>query len=254
VTLLQIRTKFVDLSGRFDLVVNTTSYADNGANFFIQAGLRLLDSLQDTHLAVSRYQKDLAVGDSVLDVPSTIRSIKEVWIVDPSTTQRALLTKQALGYMKENYPKSVANTTRGTPVDWARTVNLLAPSQLSLTTSAGASPYTAQFSNDFEDLILANEAGQHLRSTILFGPPADKAYTMIVYAKFFSVMSAETDVCYWSEVYPELVVMAASWAVETFYRNTEGAQDWLAQIQNVLLGVDKDLVDEDVSGVSQIGE
>ena len=38
--LLQIRTKFVQLSGRYDLVVDAAGgdYSDNGADFFINAG------------------------------------------------------------------------------------------------------------------------------------------------------------------------------------------------------------------------
>ncbi len=41
-TLLQVRTNFITDSGRNDLVVDLTDYADRGANRFINAGQRCL--------------------------------------------------------------------------------------------------------------------------------------------------------------------------------------------------------------------
>ena len=41
--LLQIRTKFRDISGRFDLV--NSDYSDNGADFYINEGRKFLDRL-----------------------------------------------------------------------------------------------------------------------------------------------------------------------------------------------------------------
>ena len=43
--LLEIRTKFRSISGRYDLV--NSDYSDNGANFFIEEGRKWLDSKVD---------------------------------------------------------------------------------------------------------------------------------------------------------------------------------------------------------------
>ena len=54
--LKQIRSKFVQLSGRLDL---TTSYGkDNGADFFINAGIRLLNRLTCDHFKTNAYELD----------------------------------------------------------------------------------------------------------------------------------------------------------------------------------------------------
>jgi len=41
--LLEIRTEFIKQSGRYDLVTDATSWADNGANFYINSGQDYLD-------------------------------------------------------------------------------------------------------------------------------------------------------------------------------------------------------------------
>jgi len=57
----EIRTKFIDLSGRFDLAgsMESAPYSDGGADFFIASGQRYLDNSQLHPKSLLRYQKEL---------------------------------------------------------------------------------------------------------------------------------------------------------------------------------------------------
>lgn len=248
-TLLQIRQKFVELSGRYDLVSNPATFTpDNGANFFIQAGQRLLDNLHEKQLAW--YKKNLAIGDAVVDV-QYVKSVKEVWIANADG--RVQLDKVDYGWLRENYSKPIASQDTGDPLYYAVGVNKLSPAQITLTTVAGASPYTAQFTYGFEDLILANESSEGYQyATVLIAPPTDEVKTIEILGQFFSLpLSSDTQVNFWSEQYPELLIQSALYQMETFYRNSEGARDWYNAIDLGLLGLDKNQVDEEVTDIDQ---
>lgn len=251
-TLLQIRQKFVELSGRYDLVSNPSTFTpDNGANFFIQAGQRLLDNLHERQLAW--YKKNLAIGDAVIDVQYA-KSIKEVWVANADG--RVQLDKVDYGWLRENFSKPVASQDQGDPLYYAVGINKLSPSQITLTTAAGASPYTAQFTYGFEDLILANELSEGYQYvTVLIAPPTDEVKTIEILGQFFSLtLSTDAQVNFWSEQYPELLVKAALYELECFYRNTEGAKDWYNAVDLELLGLDKNQVDEEMTDfVERIG-
>jgi len=99
--LLDIRTEFVKRMGRFDLVVDTTNYADNGANEYIQAAQRQLDSEVPGPKSLSTYVKDIAANQTKLDV-TYLRSIEEVW-VKKSGTDRSELFLRSYSWMHEEY-------------------------------------------------------------------------------------------------------------------------------------------------------
>jgi hypothetical protein len=43
--LKDFRTQFIKLSGRYDLVLDAVDYVDNGANFYINGAVKMLDRL-----------------------------------------------------------------------------------------------------------------------------------------------------------------------------------------------------------------
>lgn len=53
-------------------------------------------------------------------------------------------------------------------------------------------------------------------------------------------LGAEIVENWWSAEEPFALIYAALWAIETGYRNTEGAKDWMNSLMDVLTGVDKD--------------
>lgn len=245
-SLLTARTKFVKLSGRYDLVSSPTAFTpDNGANAYIQAGQKFLDDLQETKFYW--YKINLSIGQAVVDL-SFARAIKEVWIAD--ATSRTQLEKKDLGWIKENYNGPIASLDRGTPLYYARAVNTMAPQQAALTTAN----YSAAFTYGFEDIIFANETGyQGSYDSILIAPPTDAVITIEVLGKFFSnTLSADADENFWTRQYEDTLVWAALRQLDISYRNFEGAASYEDAIMKDTLGIDKNLVDEDISGVLQI--
>ena len=83
---------------------------------------------------------------------------------------------------------------------------------------------------------------RYAKDGILFMPPADGVYAMTIYGGFFSDLSDDLDTTYHSEMYPELLLMASNLALEVFFRNTQGFNDWLNSMQVWLRTIDHDLV------------
>ena len=102
---LQVRTQFVKSSGRYDLVQGKT-FKDNGADFYIQSGSRLLDLLQDVPHTRKWYHKLIVPGDCVVEL-THFRSVEDIWIVDPDSTtdekSRKPLEEKSLKWIFENY-------------------------------------------------------------------------------------------------------------------------------------------------------
>ena len=119
--MLLVKKKLVDLSGRTDLVVDTTDYIDAGnigTKFFIQAATRMLDQMQDTPHSTAELAKTLTVGDSTWEV-SNLRSIESFWINDTSDTGWNSVTKKSLKGIRDKFSEPVADITNGVPQYWA---------------------------------------------------------------------------------------------------------------------------------------
>ena len=113
--LVEIRETVVKISGRYDLVVDTTNWADNGMDFYINAGQNMLDRLgiiKENEIALAM---TLAIGDYSVTFSQRCMSILEVWV--SSTTDRSKLEKvKKLSDLKEYYPELVSEITTGTPL------------------------------------------------------------------------------------------------------------------------------------------
>ena len=248
----EIRTKFVDLSGRFDLAGSMASapYTDGGADFFIQAGQRYLDNHQLNPKSLLRFQEDIAVDGYLVEFKDVL-AIKEVWYTTDDS--RKSLEKVSIGWLRENYDYPYTTTTSGTPKYYAINTIGLAGQQDALTTSN----YTDTFTREYQDIHFSGEASsthQHYRGIILMAP-SDKAATITILGQFKAKeLSANGDTNFWSVHYPDLLIQAANYSLESFYRNTEGAKDWRNVMTDTLEGIDYNLVEEDISGINQMEE
>jgi hypothetical protein len=84
-------------------------------------------------------------------------------------------------------------------------------------------------------------------------PPSDQIYTIEVLGKFFSYpLTADADINFWSAQYESTLVWAALRQLDISYRNFEGAKSYEDAILADTLGIDKNLVDEEISGINQI--
>jgi hypothetical protein len=110
--LAQIRTKFIQENGRYDLVVDTTNYADNGADFFIQSGQRLLDSILPNRKTLGNYVKNIVLNQSSL-VIKRVRFIDTVYYAGAGV-DRNYLTRKSYSWLVEEYGEDFGEKAKGT--------------------------------------------------------------------------------------------------------------------------------------------
>jgi hypothetical protein len=234
--LLQIRTWFVKESGRYDLVVDTTGYLDNGANNYINAAQRMLDRMQTVPLTEGHNWQQALVDIKHVIFPDC-RAVKRVFATKVSDSSRSELEKVSLDYVKEQHFLAIAGEAEtGTPLYYAPGIFRLAPESTQL---IGDIDVPA----NYLDYI---GTSAYMYNGILFTPACDETYAIETWAYFYTpAFSLDTDITYWSSQHPELLVMASQMMLEKFMRNTEGVKDWMAAIKMELDGIDKDLVEED---------
>lgn len=158
-SLLDIRKKFITRSGRFDLVVDTTSYVDSGANDYINDGQKLLDLLQPTDKSEAIRTATLTIADASYIV-DRVRSIKEVWIDDLGSNKskgRSQLLEMDRSVLYAEWADPIADITNDRPTHYA--IDTLRDTALEI-----------------------NET----RRRIQFRPPADFAYTLEIKGSFLS--------------------------------------------------------------------
>lgn len=250
-SLVSAREEFARRSGRHDLVTDFAGgdYSDNGADFFLNSGQRYLDDRASFLKSYAWYRTDLAVGGYRVEVEDCI-SIKEVWTMD-SDNGRSKLEKKDLEWLRREYNDPISDLTQGDPAYYSPLVVGLAPEQSSLTAAGGSDPYTAEFTYDWEDLTF----GDHWRKKAIWVmPPTDSIKTVSILGRWYSKrLSADTDKTYWTEVHEDLLVLAGMYALERFYRNSEGMRDFERAIEGRLLDIDKNDVEEAVQDLDQMG-
>lgn len=251
----EIRDKFVDLSGRQDLPTDltTTPYTDGNSSveFFIHNGQRFLDNHQIHPKSYLRYQKDVSIGAYFLEFKEAL-AIKEVWYTKPDA--RKILIKKPLGWLKENYSYPFADITDGDPTYFAINIIGLMGQQDALTSAN----YSTEFTEEYQDIHFGDEdssTSHQLLRGILIMPPPETAGTITVVGQFQSkTLSADADENFWTVKYPDLLIQASMYSLESFYRNTEGAKDWKNVIEETLRGIDYNLVEEESTGAFQLVE
>lgn len=225
--LLEIRTQFIKESGRFDLVVNTTTFADNGADYYIRAGQRFLDGLatnrkRQKELVVtlgqgtfSRYLTGVVAADSVL--------VK-------SATGSFYLNRMSIKDLREKYGYEAGcegDIEQGAPVDYAVVTG------------------RTNSSLRMEE--------QQAQPFLVFMPPLDGDYTFVIETMSYSeALNDNEDYNFWSMVYPHTLIQAAHYMIERAYRNTEGANDHLNAILADIRMIDAEVVDQEYANSTQM--
>jgi hypothetical protein len=221
--LLVVRQNFIRQSGRYDLATTGLNFADTdaGADYFINAGSRYLDTHQEHPLSEAQWDLAMAIGDCIADIKQ-LRSPSQVWFTTALGVE-AQLEKKRMDELLTLYP-SRSLTTSGAPLIWAQVIATYAPAQL------------------------PSGIGAEYRR-IMIMPPTDAAITLNVYGEFHQLeLTANTEYNYWSENYGDLLVLAALMTLEESNRNTSGVNDYLTAIERRLDGIDKDLVESEFSG------
>ena len=241
--LKEIRQWFIVESGRYDLVVDTTNWLDNGADKYINAGQRLLDRMVTTPKTLGRNFQVVEAGTYAVTFQKC-RAVKEVWVVPTAGTaddDRTKLTKKSISWIRKNYP-NMNDLDNGAPLYYAPANLRLAPEPASL----GDIDAPANYMD-----VVGDPTG--IYSGIIFMPPVDEQYLIEVWAYFEAqTLAVDLDESYWSVNYPDLLVMASQCELEMFARNTEGVKDWINAIETVCKAIDFDVVEEEIAEYNQM--
>ena len=233
--LLDVRKKFIELSGRFDLVVDTTDYKDNGADWFINSGQKFLDRILDTGKTNARAVVTLKA--SKYHIP--LQHCRAIFGVNLYETDGSSPVTQELNLdlMLKDY-----TTAQGTkPSEYCPSINNLAPD--------------TYFRNLQAILKGAGDVDACHVKGVLFNVPADKDYVADVFGLFYSAPLVEDkSESYWTQVHDDILVMSALYKLEVFYRNKSGSQDWLTNLMLDVSALDMDEVAEQIATISQIGD
>lgn len=233
--LLSVRKQFIQLSGHYDLVVDTVDFEDNGADFFLNAGQRWLDRKTELSVAIQKANCIAAIG-SIGVTFQWCRSIQQVWVIDVTNSERTLLEKVAHADLRQYYyGVPTVDITQGTPLYYCPGFFGQHPNN----------PLTVTNYLGFADVkgILPNE---EVFDGILFGPPCLTEMMIEIFGKFYSPQLTEnSSTSFWTVSHPETLIMAACRMVEVFHRNSEGVKDWEFAAMSQLTDMDKDLADEE---------
>ena len=236
--LLQIRTKFRELSGRFDLVNDDGS--DNGADFFINEGRKYLDRLDETQKSWASCFRFINIGGFAAHFPHC-RAIKEVWMM--TTTERWQLEKMNLqGLIADYLADQPSERTVGAPSYYSPTITRYIPENVTV--------------NNFESFLgwVDISAGNaHEYNSIIVDVPVEEKVAVEIKGLFYSMeLVSDTDQNYWSTVHPMLLIIAALRQTEIINRNTQGVKDWEASILSDMKQLGMDLVEELIAEVDQM--
>jgi hypothetical protein len=234
--LLQVRTKFVQLSGRYDLVVDAVAYVDNGANFYINEGQKLLDKLCKLPETKANIYMPLAIGEYGIEFQHSCRAIKKVFV--NTTEARTELTKVTLNELKNYYSGTVASIDNGAPTVYA--IANLRALETTDRDSLGV----------FLNLTHAEDDTKYDYRGIIVAPPVDEAYVVEISGLFNQFkLTDDTDENYWSLEDPALLLKAAMYHLESLSRGTENAKNWISAIRAEAKEHDMDSVEELISDI-----
>jgi len=238
--LLQTRTKFRELSGRFDLV--NADYTDNGADFFINEGRKFLDRLDTTQKSFASCFRFIETGFYAASIPYS-RAIKEVWA--STTAARWQLEKMDLQDLIAEYLTGLPSSrSTGTPLYYSPTITRYIPEN-----------ETADSFESFIGMVEIPAGNAHEYNTILVNVPVSEKTVVEIKGLFYShELTLDTEENYWTAVHPMLLIMAAMRQTEIINRNTQGVNDWTNAIAVDMKQLGMDYVEEIIAEVTSIGD
>ena len=236
--LLQTRTQFRAISGRFDLV--NEDFSDNGADFYLNEGRKFLDRLDETQKSWASCFRFVEVGRFSASFPYC-RAIKEVWAA--SSSARWQLEKMSLQDMIAGYLTGLPSSRSiGTPLYYSPCLTRYIPENAEV--------------GDIESFVGwvdVPAGGAHEYNALLINVPTDVKISLDIKGLYYSMELVEdTDTNFWSGAHPMLLIMAAMRQLEIVNRNTQGVKDWEASIRTDVAQLGMDLVEEIISEVTQI--
>ncbi len=281
-SLLSIRTQYVKISGRYDLVVDTSAYADNGADFFIQSGQRYIQALLLNTQSEARILRYLAPDTNRISF-SDCQSVSNVWIRERALIESGTLTigdryqittQSLLDFLDDGATSSDVGTIfTATSSTLTMTANdsvvrlsyddneegfqLSKQERVALINSTleNGGLSTADLPRYYAiDMIRdADVEGTEILRGILLAAPALHGYSLVLEGVFNpKKLESDSDINFWTEQYPDLLLLAGFRSMEMFYRNTQGVKDFEEFIRTARRGMDWEIVQETIQGINQV--
>ena len=232
--LREIRDEFIRRSGRYDLI--TEDGSDAGANFFIQSGARFLD--RRSNLDATRKGITVELCDTAGRV-----YVKDCWLIHRVSCQ---MLQSWLPCTKVHAVRGLACVLAnpGRPAFYAEKTERYIPDPSTSAAFLNNAPASAF---DRQDM-----ACHHIMLELW--PRPTQPCTVRVEGCFYSEpLLQDEDHNVWSERFPDTLIKAALYQLEIFYRNTEGAQDWLNSIQLDLTDAEQLEVLAEIDGKDEMG-
>jgi len=246
--LLDIRKQFVKISGRYDLVVDTEDYEDNGADFYITEGQKSLERRINFNPAVGKLFMDITAGGYKVNFQNC-RAIQEVWILsEESRTELILLDDYALRgihqkFVENMYTTPLSSMERGRPLYYY-------PTNFRRVPDSGTFAGDSAVLSSYLDTITPTDS---TASGLILLPSPDSGYSIEIKGLFYNpVLAADEDTNCWTVSYSSLLVMAALRHLEIMFRGSKAASAWESLIEAEILNLEKDAIEQEISQIDTL--
>jgi len=211
-TLLEFRKFFAKQSGRYDLVDQTTG-ADLGLDVYLKTALSYLDRIVETDKFLVEQEYTWKVGDTSKDIP--YRTIQEVWGKD-SEDNEWKLHKLTTTEVRQRYPAN--QTYTGAPAHFVHAI----------TRKAASTPFL------------------DTTTRILLLPTTTEEVTITIIGTAFSgALIEDGHSNFWTVAEPFALSMAVQLMLEFAHRNSTGASDIMAALQELTKTITYDQIEND---------
>lgn len=235
--LLDVRKKFVETSGRYDLV--GPNFEDAGADWFIRQAQRWLDRSFDAEQHIARLFRRLSPGQTYLTFRNA-RVLKRLFVYD-SEKARIPLMRLTAEQVYEVFGKAATAVEPSMPRYWA-------PGDHRMPERERAEDI--QVASEFVHVIAGNTESIN---SITFLPPADREYAIELWGAFYSPdLTENTSKSYWTEQHESLLVLTSLMQLEKFYRNSDGVRDAMAGVMDEVAQLDMDRVAQQIIDIDQM--
>ena len=225
-TLYDVRQIFVQRSGRYDLIIDTVSWADNGADYFINEGSKILDRSQNINSSISRTYTLPTDGQMHVLVDNMI-ACERVFVHGGG--QRTELEKLEYVDMVADITGTLDSLTKDRPVRFC------------IGHLRSENPNFMDVFGQYFDFTQVDP----YHDVIFIYPPTTGDYNIEVWGLYHNnLLINDTDRNVWTENHQELLAWAALYAHEVSRRNTSGANDWWQAISAELNKLDDAMVYE----------
>lgn len=237
--LVGIREQFVKESGRYDLVSSVSTWANNGADFYIQRGSRYLDRFVTTSFSKAKHYETAEV-DEWYKIFQEVRSIQEVWVSNDEYRKR--LELRDVTTFREYYNEPPSSIDSGTPTYYTPALLRTHPQSNTM--------YLEKF---VDTSFTETSKYDYEYNGIMWMPPTDEEIIVEVHGLWYcKALSADADNNYWSVNHPEALVAAACLMLAMFQRNSEAIKDWTNTITLLTSPIEMDMIEEESYNVIAI--